>query len=93
MSAIGGIPPGLMAALSATQSMSPQGQGNPTGGTSQGFQEQIQSAVTALQAALPIAPDAPSAQLVQSCLVRLQHAQNPGIVAGLNALGQLNSIT
>lgn len=73
--------------------MSPQAQGNTTGASAGGFQDQVQSAVAALQAALPLAPDAPSAQLVQSCLVRLQHVQLPGVAAGLSALGNLTSVT
>jgi hypothetical protein len=93
VSALGGIPPELTAALGASQSMTPQAQGNPTGGSSQPFQDQLKKAIDDLQAALPLAPDAPTAQLVQSCLVRLQHAQSPGIVAGLSALGNLTSLT
>lgn len=90
MSALGpNVPPQLEAALASAQTLSPQSQGNTTGSRSDAFNDQIQTAVSALTAAVPLAPDAVSAHTVVYVLQRLQWLSSPGMSAAMAALGQL----
>lgn len=82
------VPPELMAALQAAQTLQPQAQGNPTGATGGAFAGFIQSAISDLQSALQAAPDQASASTVNFLITRLQQLTQPGLPGALQALGQ-----
>lgn len=87
------IPPELSAALAGAQSLQPSTLGNTTGAQGGDFTNQIQSALSTLQAALPEAPDQASAQTLSFIIERLQFLTQPQpFQAALTALkGQIRS--
>ena len=85
------IPPELSAALAGSQSLQPAALGNTTGAQGDNFTDQIQSALTTLQSALPAAPDQASAQTLSYVIQQLQALTQPQpFQAALTALkGQI----
>lgn len=81
-----------MAALASAQSLQPAAQGNTTGASADAFQDQIESAITTLQAAVGLAPDQQSATTVSYVVQQLQNLAQPpqfgAAMAALRGMGQ-----